>query len=94
MVMKKSGRGSVGRSFNTKNRYDNDKEFREKRSESCKEYYQRHKEERIKQSKEYWNTLKIDLDKRCNKSGCNKLLDPKNKSGFCKKHIWEHKRTK
>ena len=87
MVMKRSGRGSVGRSFSKKKRYDNDVEFREKMAERRKEYYNQNKPKVRKYHKEYMDKLKKDLDKRCKK--CNKLLHPNNQSGLCKKHFYE-----
>lgn len=93
MVMKKSHSG-VGRAFSKMRRYREDEEYREKRRQYRRDYDKRHREriqtrerERIKQLTEFAN-------KRC--KICNKLLDYRTKSRFCREHHpkWKKKNLK
>ncbi len=90
MVMKKSGRGSVGRNERRRERYRNDEEFREKRKKYRREYDQKNKEKIQKHYRDWCKKLNEFANKKCLK--CNKLLSHKNKSGFCRKHWGEYVR--
>ncbi len=92
MVMKKSGRGSVGRAFHQIERYNSDKEFNKKRKERGRIAHQKHKDEENEYGRKWRKKLKKDINKRCKK--CNKLLWCENKSGFCRKHFWIGKKKK
>jgi len=86
MVMKKghNHRGSVTRACSKIRRYKEDKEYREKvlekQSQYNKIYYKRNREKRPA----YHRKLSEFANKRC--KVCNKLLNYKTKSRFCRKH--------
>lgn len=83
----KSGRGSVGRAFGRRKRYE-DKEYKEKVRKTrriwYKVYYQKNKKKLIKDGRRRIRELNDFANKRCQK--CDKLLNHKNKSGLCRKH--------
>ncbi len=86
MVMKKSGRGSVGKEFRKMKRVQEDEEYRKKRKEIQRNYYQNNREKIRKLHKDWHEKLTKFANKRCKK--CDKLLNHKTESGFCWKHIW------
>lgn len=92
MVMKRSGRGSVGRAFSDRKRWVEDKEYREKKLEKGKKYRQKHKKERVKYFKKYTKELNEYANKRC--KVCNKLLTYRSTIGLCKKHLDMRKRLR
>ena len=84
MVMKKSGRGSVGRAFAKAKRYKEDKEWREKQERRRKENYYKNRDKNLERSKVWVGKLNEFANKRCIK--CNKLLNYRTKSNLCRKH--------
>ena len=87
MVMKKSARGSVGRAFSASRRWKRlreDDEYREKQNEWHRKYYSENREKEIATRRKMREKLNEFANKRC--VVCSKLLNYKNKSGFCKKH--------
>ena len=92
--MKRSSRGSVGRSFRQTERFQKDKEFREKRLEMQRGYYKNNREKIQQRHKKWEKELNKFANKRCKNKDCNKLLSYKNISGFCRKHIWTWRKKK
>ncbi len=92
MVMKKSGRGAVGRAFHSRERYDNDEEFRERRKKSWRKYDKKNRKKLRKYHKEWERELSKFAGKKCKK--CNKILNYKTKGEYCHKHIWIGRKKK
>ncbi len=86
MVLKKSGRGSLGRNERRRKRLQTDKKYREKRHE-IKENYRLKNKEKIAKARRIWTKKLTEFRNRKCKE-CNKLLDYRTKGDYCKKHIW------
>ena len=90
MVMKKSGRGSVGRAFSSRKRYKEDEEYREKQKKRGREGYQKNRDKELAKSKVRVKKLNEFKNNRC--KVCNKLLNYRAKTNLCKKHWKEEER--
>ena len=81
MVLKKSGRGSVGRAFHFQERYNNDEEFRKKMRKGNRidglKYYKKNKEKILEVHRKRDRELTEIANKRCKK--CNKLVNYRTK---------------
>lgn len=74
----------VGTSFHRIERWKNDKEYREKRNKECRRWWERNREYAIKRKREWNRGLNEFADKHCKE--CDKLLDYRSTSGYCRKH--------
>ncbi len=92
MVMKKSGRGSVGREFRRIKRFQEDEGYKRKRLEMQRVYYKNNREKNIQRHKKWSEELSKFANRRCKK--CNKLLNWQTKGDYCRKHKWIGKKKK
>ncbi len=95
MVMKKSGRGSVGRAFKRKEKRQ-EEEFKRKQLEYIKRWYKRNKDKILRQKKEYNKKITPELNEIANKrcKTCDKLLHYRTKGDYCHKHFWIGRKKK
>ncbi len=84
MVLKKSGRGSVGRAFSSRKRYKEDGEYREKCKESARKNHHKNRDKELARLREWTKKLNEFANKKC--VVCNKLLNYRTKSNLCQKH--------
>ncbi len=92
MTLKKSGRGSVGREFRRIKRTQEDNEYKKKRFTMQKNYSKKNREKIRKYHKKWSEVLDKFANKRCEDKDCNKLLNYRTTSGFCRKHRPKHQR--
>lgn len=89
-----SGRGSITRAFSKIKRLQSDEEYLQKHREWTKRYHQT--SEGKKKAREGQRKISKILSEFANKrcSNCNKLLDYRTKSGFCRKHSKKRRKKK
>lgn len=96
MVLKRSGRGAVGRAFIRRRRYYEDKKYRKKYLERTRQYkrdsYKRNREERLTQVRNWTKEINEFANKRC--KVCNKLLNYRSTIGLCQKHFFIRKKIR
>jgi len=84
MVMKKSARGSISRTFSRTKKYKEDEEYRGKQKEYIRKNYHKNRDKELAKKKKWIKKINEFAQKRC--KICDKLLNYRTKSGFCRKH--------